>query len=191
MVCVNSKCCWFTMYVHVTVLLNSTQFRAGSRFASSQREIVLLCKDVSHWLGSNLESALQFVLFGMTVTGIDWTTFLSFFLWCVCVFVCVQKCVTWGPFYWHGLTLFQAWISHYFHYKVWDEITYPFPKFNSCTSEVWEWRSNFAQQFPVLAITYPAGFKLICVSIRDPGGHCWFTIQVACHAVKSPQLFWK
>ena len=27
--------------------------------------------------------------------------------------------------------------------KVWDEITYPFPKFNGCTAEVWEWISKF------------------------------------------------
>ena len=26
---------------------------------------------------------------------------------------------------------------------VWDEITYPFPKFNGITVEVWEWISNF------------------------------------------------
>ena len=26
---------------------------------------------------------------------------------------------------------------------MWDEITYPFPNFNSCTVEVWEWISNF------------------------------------------------
>ena len=32
--------------------------RADSRFAPSQWEMVLLCKDVSHWLGTNLESAL-------------------------------------------------------------------------------------------------------------------------------------
>ena len=32
--------------------------RAGSRFAPSQWETVLLCNDVSHWLGANLKSAL-------------------------------------------------------------------------------------------------------------------------------------
>ena len=41
-----------------------------------------------------------------------------------------------GPFYWHGLTLIQAWISNYMSGKVWGEITYPFLKFNSCTVEV-------------------------------------------------------
>ena len=28
------------------------------------------------------------------------------------------------------------WISNYIHYKVWDEITYPFLNFNGCTVEV-------------------------------------------------------
>ena len=31
-----------------------------------------------------------------------------------------------GPFNLHGLTLIPASISNYIHYKVWDEITYPF-----------------------------------------------------------------
>ena len=33
--------------------------RADSRFAPSQWELVLLCNDVSHWLGANLVSALD------------------------------------------------------------------------------------------------------------------------------------
>ena len=41
-----------------------------------------------------------------------------------------------SPFYEHGLTLIPAWISNYIHYKVWDEITYPFLNFNGCTVEV-------------------------------------------------------
>ena len=35
-----------------------SSFRADSRFAPSQWETALLCKDVSHWLGAILESAL-------------------------------------------------------------------------------------------------------------------------------------
>ena len=41
-----------------------------------------------------------------------------------------------GRFYKHGLTLIPAWISNYIHYKVWDEITYPFLNFNRATVEV-------------------------------------------------------
>ena len=37
---------------------NISLFRADSRFAPSQWEMVLLCNDVSHWLGASLESAL-------------------------------------------------------------------------------------------------------------------------------------
>ena len=44
---------------------------------------------------------------------------------------------TWGQFYKHGLTLIPTWISIYIHYKVWDEITYPFPNFNCCAIDVW------------------------------------------------------
>ena len=40
---------------------------------------------------------------------------------------------TCGPFYKHGLTLIPAWISNYIHYKVWDEIIYPFLNFNGAT----------------------------------------------------------
>ena len=43
---------------------------------------------------------------------------------------------TWSPFNEHGLTLIPAWITNYIHYKVWGEITDPFPNFNSPTIEV-------------------------------------------------------
>ena len=35
-----------------------------------------------------------------------------------------------------GLTLILAGISYYIHYKMWDEITYPFLNFNGATVEV-------------------------------------------------------
>ena len=37
-----------------------TPYRADSRFAPSQWETALLCNDVSHWLGVNLETALPY-----------------------------------------------------------------------------------------------------------------------------------
>ena len=44
----------------MTVDLPRTRMhRANSRFASSQREMALLCNDVSHWLGANQESVLH------------------------------------------------------------------------------------------------------------------------------------
>ena len=51
-----------------------------------------------------------------------------------------------GPFNKHGLTFIQAWISNSIHYEIWDEITYPFPKFNGTATEVWEW-VNFIPYF--------------------------------------------
>ena len=36
-----------------------------------------------------------------------------------------------GEVFWHNIgLLFLTWINNYIHYKVWDEITYPFPNFN-------------------------------------------------------------
>ena len=35
-----------------------------------------------------------------------------------------------------GWNEIPAWINNYIHYKVWDEITYPFPNFNSIAVEV-------------------------------------------------------
>ena len=59
------------------------------------------------------------------------------------------------PFYLHGLTLIPAWISDRIHYKMWDEIAYPFLIFNGATVEVWELISNFIPHFTVHVITYP------------------------------------
>ena len=39
-------------------------------------------------------------------------------------------------FYWHGLNLNLAWISNYKCYRVWDDITYPFPNFNGQLSKL-------------------------------------------------------
>ena len=45
--------CW-----HAPLEKNGILIRVDSRFAPSQWETVLLCNDVSHWLGASLESAL-------------------------------------------------------------------------------------------------------------------------------------
>ena len=49
--------------------------------------------------------------------------------------VCGSNFDTSGPFNLHGLTLIPAWISNYIHYKVWDEITFPFLNLNGATVE--------------------------------------------------------
>ena len=47
-----------------------------------------------------------------------------------------------GPFHcwdgWHVLTSIPAWINNYIYYKVWGEITYPFPKCDSLIqNQIW------------------------------------------------------
>ena len=46
-------------------------------------------------------------------------------------------------------------IRSHAHYKVYDEITDPFPNFNSKAIKVWEWIGNFIQRFTGHVITYP------------------------------------
>ena len=62
---------------------------------------------------------------------------------------------TWGSFYYHELTLIPAWISNHMPSKVYEEITYPFPNFNSVTIEVWQWIDNFITLYIMNEITYP------------------------------------
>ena len=47
------------------------------------------------------------------------------------------------------------WIIKHIHYKIWNEITYPFTYFNGATVEVCEWISNSIPHFTVHVITYP------------------------------------
>ena len=55
--------------------------------------------------------------------------------------------------------IFRAWISNYIHYKMWEEITYPFPDFNGATVEVWEWINNFIPHFPGMWLLIHGGIK--------------------------------
>ena len=74
----------------------------------------------------------------------------------------------WYRFIQHGLNFVPAWISKCIHYKVWDEITYSFPNFNSSTIDVWEWIINFILHFTVHAVTFPCEIYLIHVSKMGP-----------------------
>ena len=47
------------------------------------------------------------------------------------------------------------WTSNHMPSREWDEITYPFPNFNGCTVEVWEWIRNFISHLIMDVITYP------------------------------------
>ena len=74
-----------------------------------------------------------------------------------------------GSFYQHGSTLTPAWISNHIHYKMWDEITYPFPNFNSSGIGVWEWMNNFIPHVTGhMFYLSMLGLKLIHVSKRGP-----------------------
>ena len=84
------------------------------------------------------------------------------------------SCPSKGPLYEHRLTLISAWISNYFHYNVWDEITYLFPNFNGCTVEVWEWINNSIH-------TLPGMWLLIHVSNR---GHRYRLIRLSYHLLR-------
>ena len=46
-------------------------------------------------------------------------------------------------------------ISNYMLSNLWCEITYPFPNFNGCTVEVWEWISNFIPHSVMDVISSP------------------------------------
>ena len=72
-----------------------------------------------------------------------------------------------ASFYLYGLTLIPAWISNYIHYKVWDEITYPFRNFNGATVEVWEWMINFTLHITGHVNTF-LRLKLIHISKSAP-----------------------
>ena len=67
----------------------------------------------------------------------------------------VIKNNTRGPFYHHGLTLIPAWINNHMPWKVWAEITYPFPNCNGCTVEFWELVTDFIPLFIMDPIIQP------------------------------------
>ena len=72
--------------------------------------------------------------------------------------------------------LLLTWINP-IRYKVWAGITYPFPNFNGCTIEVWEWINNFSLQFTGHVITYPWWDKIKPCLYKGPGlRFLWITL---------------
>ena len=52
--------------------------------------------------------------------------------------------------------------------KMWDEITQPFPSFNGCAVEVWEWISNVTPHVIIDVITNPyCSFPAAMVKVMD------------------------
>ena len=73
--------------------------------------------------------------------------------------------------------------------KVWDEITYPFPNFNGCTVEVWEWISNFIPHFmmDVSKLLIYAGIKVK----PDVTLRIWWHMDVAMSEWVGHHDWWK
>ena len=69
--------------------------------------------------------------------------------------------------------------SNYIHYKGWVEITYPFPSFNGCTVEVWEWINNFILHFNGLV---QMGIKIKITLVWEIGG----LVRVDCNDAHPP-----
>ena len=46
----------------------------------------------------------------------------------------------------HG-NIISVWISNHMLHEVWNDITYPFPNFNGCTVEIWQFISDFTSNF--------------------------------------------
>ena len=72
-------------------------------------------------------------------------------LYSKCVYVLMYACIFVAN---KGI---WVWISNYFHYEIFGEITYPFPNVNAATVEVWEWISNFILAYGDL-ISWPLEF---------------------------------
>ena len=58
--------------------------------------------------------------------------------------------MTYNLLYWSQWLFLLVWFifnpsmkSNYIHFKMWDELAYPFSNCNGYAVEVWEWRSNF------------------------------------------------
>ena len=70
------------------------------------------------------------------------------------------------------------------HYKVWDEITYAFPNFNSYTVEVWEWLSHFFPHFEGMWLLIPAGITSQAWTMQYKSG-----LHEACQLQQNIALF--
>ena len=55
--------------------------------------------------------------------------------------------------------------------KMSDEIIYPFPNFNGCTVEVWEWASNLISQFIIYFFTIYNGWDYLFMLAKQAPGN--------------------
>ena len=64
-------------------------------------------------------------------------------------------------------------MSNHIPSKVWDGITYPFPNFNGCTVQVWEWIDNLSQRFMMDLITYPCWDGNYSLLVKGAPSQCY------------------
>ena len=133
---------------------------------------MLLCNDVSHWLGVSLESAL-FKVSWVTIRNGHTALQKLNKLWSSGIKRKTHIVASGAPsshlykrglnqhgYYLYGgehvsvhsLNANYVRIAYWpgiteIHYKGWNERTYPFPNVNVCAVEVWEWISHFIPHF--------------------------------------------
>ena len=90
---------------------------------------------------------------------IEWNWVLTLNKYCSFNFCC--------PFYQHWLKLIPAWISYYTQYNFWDEIIYPFPKFNGTGMD----KLLSSHTLLGMWLLIHAGIKAMLVK-GVPKGHC-------------------
>ena len=71
-----------------------------------------------------------------------------------------------APLYWNGWTLISVWINNHKPWKLWNEITYPFPNLNGAIVEAWDWISCFISHVIMDMIICPCWIKVICKNSR-------------------------
>ena len=82
----------------------------------------------------------------------------------------------------NDVILILAWKSNYIHYKVWDEITYPFPNVNSATTLYW-------------TCDYLSMLGLKIMPCYQKGSQLWYKITYFAHRIlnwkTAPLLNWQ
>ena len=134
------KLCWFQLYCSKTIWSIWLIF---SRYVTRYIHIILTI----------LQEATQCLTLWKNKFGKFLQELFSRGVYTWLCNVDASVCTPRAPFF-LGLISIPAWISNYIHYKVWVEITYPFPNFNGWTVEVWEWISNFSPHFTRHVITF-------------------------------------
>ena len=84
-------------------------------------------------------------------------------------------------FYQHDLILSPTCINNYTHYKVWNEIIYPFRNFKCAAVQVWEWINYFTPHFSGHVFTYSFNLRVNC-------GTGQYISMVQCKTAVSPLL---